>query len=162
MTLLETLDQAEHSLFRYEYLQSFSLNAEKELRLTWEKEQRIAEEYMQTWWQYISTKKENGINMQRVSLIRKPLTPYKEMEIEIFRKTVPFGDDIRIITEDQIEKLNIPHQDFWIIDDAIVVDLRYSSQGEWLGFDTRPSTAQDISNKTNLLSHSTLLETFLR
>lgn len=162
MTLLETLDQAKHSLFRFEYQQSFSVNSEKELWAIWQNEKRIADEYMQTWWQYITNKKEHGVLMQRVSLIREPLTPYKEMEIEIFKKTIPFGDDIRIISGDNIDKLNIASKDFWLVDEEFVVELNYDAEGKWLGFSTRPSTPHDVSAKTSLLTHAISPEEFMR
>ena len=100
--------------------------------------------------------------MQRVSLIRKPLTPYKEMAIEIYKRTIPYGDDIRIISEDSFDKLDIPGKDFWLVDDELIVELNYDSQGKWLGFDTRPSTEQDISIKTSLLTHAMSLEEFIK
>lgn len=154
MTLLETLDQAKNSLFRFEYLQSFSVHSEIELWDTWQKERRINEECMKEWWQYLANKKQNGVNMQRVSFVRLPLSPYKEMEIEIFKKTLPYGDGIRIITEDKFNKLNIILQDFWLIDESKVVDLHYDIEGKWLGFDVSDDVTKYLKAKRSLLANS--------
>ena len=158
MTLLEALDQAQHSLFCFEFLQFFSVNSEKELWRIWETEHRIADEYMQPWWDYISEKKNKGIQMQRVSLIRQPLSPYKEMEMEIFKKTVHSGDEIRIIESTKFDSLNLSVKDFWLIDTNTVVILNYDSQGEWLGFETTDQTSEYLKSKQLLLKHSDLLE----
>ncbi len=160
MTLLETLNQAKQSLFRFEYLQSFSVNSEKELWETWKNEHRIADEYMQDWWNYIADKKAAGINMQRVNLIRFPLTPYKEMEMEIFKKTIQYGDDIRLITGDSFDKLNISLKDFWLIDNTAAVDLHYDSEGGWIGFDVESDVLKYFKARELILDHSVPLSEF--
>lgn len=154
MTLLETLDQAKHSLFRFESLQEYIVNSEKDLVQTWKSEHRIADEHMQEWWDYVSSKKAAGITMQRVSLLRYPLTSYKEMELEIFKKTNKYGDDIRIINGDDFDNLSVGAQDFWLIDDTFAVILNYEANGEWIGFDTTNEVSKYLKIKDLILSKS--------
>jgi hypothetical protein len=161
MTLLETLDQAKQSLFRFEYLQSFSVNSEKELWDIWEKEHRIADGYMQHWWNYITDKQNSGVKMTRVSLVRFPLTPYKEMELEIFKKTITYGDDIRIITGERFDKLNLNVKDFWLIDESTAIDLIYTASGDWIGFSGINDTSGYLKAQQQILLNSVTLAEFL-
>ena len=45
------------------------------------------------------------------------------------------GDDIRIIKEITFNTLSISPEDFWIIDEEIVLKMNYSDIGQYLGFD---------------------------
>lgn len=131
MTLLDYLKSAEKSLFRFEAQQEYKV------------EDDMSPASMQAWWNFIESKITNHVLMQRVKLIREPVNDYTKKELEMHRKSVTHGDIIKIIKYHDIEKSNIPTQDFWIIDDILVLEMNYSTTREYLGFNVIKSNIRD-------------------
>jgi uncharacterized protein DUF6879 len=77
-----------------------------------------------------------GRDMQRVHLIRGPLTDYLRFEIEWgYPDNAAAGEDIRILHVAEGELPDLGDVDFWLFDDSTLVLMRYDEQGCWLGAD---------------------------
>ncbi|TAK57757.1 hypothetical protein EPO17_01160 [Patescibacteria group bacterium] len=141
------LNSAKKSLFRFESLQDYKIDGEDE-----------SDEGMKEWWDFIASKKKQGVQMQRIKLVIRPLTKYTETELEIHKKSSSFGDDIRIIEEEAFKILGVKQEDFWIVDDVICLRMKYSNEGEYLGFDVvEKSVKKYLKIKKVLLKHSVSL-----
>lgn len=147
MKLLDYLNSAEKSLFRFESLQDYKVDDED-----------MSDVGMRAWWDFIVSKKYNGVMMQQVRLVTRPFTSYTKKELEIHKKSLAFGDDIKVIEEDKFKNLKIRIGDFWLVDDRVVLKIKYSDTGEYQGFDVVEEGVKDyIIVKNFLLDNSTSL-----
>jgi hypothetical protein len=48
---------------------------------------------------------------------------------------VPAGEDIRYLCRDRAKDLDLPHEDFWLIDSTRVAVLRFAADNTLLGAD---------------------------
>jgi IMP cyclohydrolase len=145
MDLFEYLQSAAKSLFRWEALQEYRVDGDED---------------MTDWWDFIEGKIKTGVVMQRVRLIKLPLTDYTKKEIETHKLSAQKGDDIRYIfgtNQKEVHKF----QDFWMIDDKIVLLMQYSPEGEYKGFDILEGDIEEYINfKNKVYRASETIETF--
>ena len=140
MNLMHYLENAKTSLFRWEALQEYKVEEDDDLT---------------PWWSFIEEKVAEGVIMQRVRLIKLPLNTYTKDEIESHKISCEKGDDIQCILQPKFSVENF--NDFWLIDEKIVLNMNYSDDGEYRGFEVEEnqSVLDDYLNfKKELLSHS--------
>jgi Family of unknown function (DUF6879) len=83
-----------------------------------------------------------GKTMQRVRVVRRPLTHYIAFELEWgYPENVAAGEDIRILELERGEQLPEIGHDFWLFDDRIVVRLEYDDEGRFV----RPVAMDDAA-----------------
>lgn len=89
----------------------------------------------------------DGRTMQRVHVVTEPLTDYMRFEVAwSYAYSVTAGEDVRIIplTAGQAWPPDLPQPggDFWLFDDTELFDMRYDTDGTWIGIEhTTDSTA---------------------
>ncbi|HYR62015.1 MAG TPA: helix-turn-helix transcriptional regulator [Actinomycetota bacterium] len=77
-----------------------------------------------------------GRPMQRVHVIRGPLTDYLRFEVEWgYPDNTAAGEDIGILHVGDGELPELGEEDFWLFDDSTLVLMRYDEHGRWLGAD---------------------------
>lgn len=144
MDLYQHLQSAQKSLFRFETLQDYNVG-----------DDGFDDQGMKDWWDFITLKTKSGVKMERVKLVIEPLTEYTKSELIVHAKSKTFGDDIKTINEITFNKLSIPQEDFWLIDERLVLIMKYSESGEYLGFDIEESDIKKyITTKDILIKHS--------
>ena len=147
MELYKYLQSAQKSLFRFEAFQDYKVEGDG-----------IDDDGMKEWWDFITLKTKSGVKMQRVRLIIEPLTEYTKNELVVHKKSKTFGDDIRLIREDVFKNLKLKQEDFWLIDDSVILKMNYGARGEYLGFDIIKNGVDDyIAAKNVLIKNSTNL-----
>ncbi len=155
---MECLSSAKQSLFRFEFLQEFSSSDEfsyfQEYKATGKVE---VHSLMQGWWDFIESKRDEGVTLQRVRLVREPLTDYVRWELEIHKQSSDYGDNICVLKEEKINSILKELGDFWIIDDHTVLKMQYSAQGQYEGFSVLPDAEKATTAKTYLIEQSTPL-----
>lgn len=140
MQLFEYLKLAKISLFRFEYLQEYKSDING-----------MNDSKMKEWWSFIESKTKSGVVMQRVRLVIEPLNDYTKKEIEIHKKSNNYGDNIKIIKNKEFKKLKIKLKDFWLIDEKIVLKMKYLNNGEYLGFDVIDKNIEDYVKISKIL-----------
>lgn len=140
---MDYLNNSKKSLFRFEALQQYDVGVDD-----------LSDAEMMPWWEFIKNKtsKENVI-MQRVRLVTYPMTEYTKKELEVHKKSVTYGDDIRIVEGDVFTDI----KDFWLVDDEICLEMNYDENGTWLGFEISNDIEKYIKIKDALLKNSTML-----
>ncbi|MGH2690786.1 MAG: DUF6879 family protein [Actinomycetota bacterium] len=131
------------SAFRLETLARYSVPEEADrLRLFMEGAPNPGPDEGQRAWQSIVRRHAHaGRYMQRVHLIRGPLTDYLRFEIEWgYRDNAAAGEDIRILHVGPDELPELGSEDFWLFDDALAIRMRYDDDGHWTGADTAESS----------------------
>ncbi|MBU2578930.1 hypothetical protein KKA09_02330 [Patescibacteria group bacterium] len=159
MNLMKYLNSSKKNLFRFEYLQNFE--EEENFMKHWRETGLIDKKSMQDWWNFIKQKNSKGIKTSRVRRVVFPLTEYTRMELEVHKMTMKFGDKIRIIMDDAYKELKIQAKDFWIVDDNIVLEMKYDCNGKYLGFEKKDNWQDYLKIEDELHENSIPLEQFL-
>ena len=74
--------------------------------------------------------------MQRVHVVIEPLTDYLRFELVwSYAHSVAAGEEVRIISLAEGEEWppGVPVRDFWLFDDTELFDMRYDTDGTWVG-----------------------------
>jgi hypothetical protein len=127
-----------HRAFRLETLSRYDVPGEEEaLRAFLEGAPKPGPDPDDLAWQAnIGAHAAAGRPMQRVHIIRGPLTDYLRFEIEWgYRDNAAAGEDIRILHVAKGELPDLGDVDFWLFDDSTLVLMRYDEKGRWLGAD---------------------------
>jgi len=66
-----------------------------------------------------------GQQMERVRIVREPHSDYTRFGLDLARVNVAAGEDIRYLSRDRAETLELPGYDFWLIDSSRVAILRF-------------------------------------
>ena len=140
MDLYQHLQSAQKSLFRFETLQDYNVGDDD-----------LDDKGMKDWWDFIALKTRDGVKMERIRLIIEPLTEYTKRELIVHAKSKTFGDDIRTISEETFNKLSIKLADFWLIDEKLVLIMKYSENGEYFGFDIMENEVEKYVDVKNTL-----------
>ncbi|MGQ0838380.1 DUF6879 family protein [Actinokineospora sp.] len=92
-----------------------------------------ADEAQAAWHSLVRTNIACGKSMQRVRLIRRPMTEYVRYGLSwSIPANIEAGESYRIL--DVTERTpDLPNQDFWMFDDSTVLLLHYHDDGSFLG-----------------------------
>ncbi|MGH3941158.1 MAG: DUF6879 family protein [Pseudonocardiaceae bacterium] len=94
----------------------------------------------QEWMALIRAATHDRRTMQRVHVVTEPCTDYVRFEVAwSYAYSVAAGEDVRIIPltagQGWPSELPLPGGDFWLFDDTELFDMRYNTEGTWIGID---------------------------
>lgn len=152
--LLDAFEHARRSIFRLETLQYYAGDPQFyrfQQGLSWEDN-----ESKRHWTDIVRRRTADGVAMQRVHLIKHPLTDYVRFEIEwSYPHNVAAGEDVRIAVDGEWDT------DFWLFDDGELWVMQYTPGGELAGAElvTHPeAVGQARQDKREALDASRSLE----
>lgn len=138
------LKNAKKSIFRFESLQDYSAEDGEDTIEHFIKTGEIGwDPTKNDFWKMIKSKNKAGIETARVRLITFPLTNYTKWEVASLKIASEFSDEnLRFIEQEVYEKIIPKTGDFYLIDDEIIVEMKYGAKGKFL--------KDKISNVENL------------
>lgn len=126
-----------YSVFRLETLQIYQGQRNMDLLAQFlAGKPRPSEQVKREWTAMISSNVQAGKAVQRVHVVREPLTDYLRFELTWgYEPNVGAGEDIRIIhiAEDVPWPADLPQHDYWLFDSAELYTMHYDSDAVWLG-----------------------------
>lgn len=134
--LLERFATFQYSLFRLETLQVYGGSGEEDALAAFQAGQPIPlTPALQEWTQMVRQRVGSGSVVQRVHVVTSPLTDYLRFELANYAPNVQAGEDVRIVpvTSNGAWPLDVPHDDFWLIDSGELWSQHYDQHGTWLG-----------------------------
>lgn len=126
-----------YSMFRLETLQAY--RGQRDLDLLGQflaGEPRPPDPAKAEWTSMIVSNVRAGKAVQRVHIVREPLTDYLRFELTWgYEPNAAAGEDVRIfpIGEHDPWPADLPQHDYWLFDSAELYDLHYDSDQVWLG-----------------------------
>jgi hypothetical protein len=75
----------------------------------------------------------DGQRMTRVRIVTEPHDDYTRFLLELARINVAVGEDIRYLARHQAKGLDLPEDDFWLIDSTRVGIMRFSDDASLIG-----------------------------
>jgi hypothetical protein len=134
--MLERLASFRYSLFRLETLQVYSGSSADEAFTAYRADGSIpVTRELREWCARVHRRVSDGCAVQRVHVVMEPTTEYIDFELASYAPNVDAGEDVRIIrvAEGHPWPLDIPRQDFWLIDASELWVMAYAEDGAWLG-----------------------------
>lgn len=95
-------------------------------------------EWLQGWCATLRDHVAAGRTVRRARIVSEPLSDYQRWSYSIAAPMVDAGEDIRWIPRRRVSSVAIPGNDFYLLDDRLVIFLHYSGDG--LGVDKVTST----------------------
>jgi hypothetical protein len=135
-TLLDRLAAFRYSVFRLEALQDYRGSGEEDARAAFQAGKPLPlTPALRTWTHMVRQRVHSGCVVQRVHVITLPLTDYIRFELASYAPNVEAGEDVRIVPvpEGGSWPLDVPQDDFWLIDSSELWSQRYDRDGRWLG-----------------------------
>jgi hypothetical protein len=129
--------------FRLETLASYNVPEEAESIRYW-REGRPPPSWQKDreWLRMVADATAAGKTMQRVRVVRRPLSDYVRMEFEWgYPDNIAIGEDIRILELGTNDVPGMVDHDYWLFDDATVVRMEYTDDGSFI----RPVAVSDIA-----------------
>lgn len=86
------------------------------------------------WAQRVTNGRAEGKRFQRVHIVEEPLTDYIRFECAwSYRDSTVAGEDIRILKTARAEwPGDLPRQDYWLFDSAVLVIMKYCDEGAFV------------------------------
>lgn len=82
-------------------------------------------DWLAPWFDLVRAATGAGKRFERVRMITDPPTEYLRWQMEVTPANIDAGEDIRILSDADAGRLNLPDQDFWLFDDARVAVLHF-------------------------------------
>jgi hypothetical protein len=89
--------------------------------------------WLDRWFGMVRTATRAGKRFSRVRVVSEPLSDYKRFEMAVAPHTVAAGEDIRYLSRPEAEALEVPEQDFWILDQTRLALLHFDDGDGFLG-----------------------------
>jgi len=129
----------QHSAFRLETLPAYAIEEEAESFRAWQAgDQPPPWQLDRDWCHLVAGATTAGKSMQRVRVVRRPLTAYVRFEMDWgYPQNIEAGEDIRILElrpGDELPYVPEPDRgyDFWCFDAVTVVRMDYDHEGRFI------------------------------
>jgi hypothetical protein len=85
--------------------------------------------WLQSWCSTLRDHVEAGRSVRRARIVSEPLSDYQCWSHSIAHPMVDAGEDIRWVPRERVSSLAIPGNDYYLLDDRLVVFLHYAGNG---------------------------------
>jgi hypothetical protein len=86
-------------------------------------------DWLQGWCATLRAAAKAGKSARRARVVSEPLSDYQRWSYSIAQPMVDAGEDIRWVPRGLVSSIAIPGNDFYLIDDRLVVFLTYTGNG---------------------------------
>lgn len=122
----------QHTAFRLERRERYNEQEEAEpLRRFLAGEPDYA--WNEEWAAMMRRRTARGERMERVRVVSEPHSDYTRFGLDLARVNVAAGEDIRYLSRDRAEGLDLPDYDYWLIDSCKVGILHFGDDDVLLG-----------------------------
>lgn len=86
------------------------------------------------WWHgSISAAVARGVHVRRARIVSEPVSEYIRFEHAVTYTNIGAGEEVRWLPRRRVSGLALPGNDFWLIDDRMVIFNHFTGSGESLG-----------------------------
>ncbi|MGH3865704.1 MAG: DUF6879 family protein [Pseudonocardiaceae bacterium] len=140
--LARIIDGARLSVFRLETLPQYLVPQEAEEFAAWRSGRPVVLPTPETsqWLAHVAARVTSGVRWSRVHVLDHPLSDYCRYEIWGYAANQTAGEQIYLADRSAHPDLESLREDFWLVDDAMVVRMVYDAQGRF----ERPESVEDV------------------
>jgi Family of unknown function (DUF6879) len=116
----------EHTAFRLETRDRYVDDEEQEPLRRFLAGEPPDDAWFMDWYEVVEQFVAEGRRMERVRVVSEPHSDYTRFGIDLARRlNVPSGEDIRYLPRHRAEELNLPDEDFWLLDSSRVLIVHF-------------------------------------
>lgn len=117
----------EHTAFRLETRDRYvDDEAEQEPLRKFQAGEPPDDGWFMDWYGVVDRMTAEGRRMERVRVVSEPYSVYTRFGMDLaHRLNIPSGEDIRYLTRRQARVLDLPDEDFWLLDSARVLIMHF-------------------------------------
>ncbi|MCI0690161.1 MAG: hypothetical protein L0Y54_23420 [Sporichthyaceae bacterium] len=90
--------------------------------------------WMEGWFDTVRSAASEGVHVQRARVVSEPLNDYARFLLHISPGNTAAGEDVRYLSRDQVEGIDMPAEDCWLFDDTTLVLVMFHPSGRMDGF----------------------------
>ncbi|WP_194829613.1 DUF6879 family protein [Nocardia sp. XZ_19_231] len=133
------LTEFQHSAVHLETRDAYGTETELPYMAKWAAGEHDDLTWLDDWCANLRRHADAGRTVRRARIVSEPLSAYQRWSHSIAQPMVDAGEDIRWVPRRQLDSVAITGNDFYLLDDQLVIFLHYSGAG--LGVDKVVSTA---------------------
>ncbi|MFH8840880.1 DUF6879 family protein [Streptomyces sp. NPDC017868] len=122
-----------HTAWRLETRRGYATDRKSPKWDRWKAGADLTAEPPNTWRENVRTQVASGKRFERVRLVDEPLTEGQEFLLASGFGNVAAGEDIRVLTRTEAERLRLPQHDFWLFDSRTLVRFVFDENDTTLG-----------------------------
>jgi hypothetical protein len=117
----------EHTAFRLETRERYVDDEEREPLRRFLAGEPPDDAWFMDWYDAVALLRADGKRMKRVRVVSEPHSDYTRFGIDLARRlNVSSGEDIRYLARSRAQELQLPDEDFWLLDSSRVLRLHFS------------------------------------
>lgn len=120
--------------FHLEQRDTYNVTAEDEPFRRWLHREPDDYAWLQDWLNFVRQATAAGVQVQRVRLASIPHTDYIRWGLDVSPLNIEAGEDIRYLPRHLTEDIELPDEDFWLLDDDTLILSVFSADGRTGGF----------------------------
>lgn len=120
--------------FHLELKDTYNVAAEDEPFGRWQRGEPDGYAWHQDWLHFLREVTAAGVQVQRVRLVSLPHTDYTRWGLDVAALNVQAGEDMRYLPRHLAGDIELPDEDFWLLDDDQLVLSVFSDDGRTGGF----------------------------
>lgn len=124
--------------FHLEQRDTYNVAAEDEPFGRWLRGEPDDYAWHQDWLSFLRQAAAAGVTVQRVRLASVPHSAYVRWGLEVSPLNIEAGEDIRYLPRDLAAGIALPEEDYWLLDDDILILSVFSADGRTGGFALEP------------------------
>ncbi|MFC1408013.1 DUF6879 family protein [Streptacidiphilus sp. N1-12] len=162
----EVFDAFEHDAWRFEAQPTYTMPNESESLARFLRGDPKPVDHNVRWHRRVRAYRAAGRTVGRVRMVRRPLTDYQRYQFAWgIPGNIDAGEDIRILDATQTDYgLPLTGRDWWIFDDATVVDLNFRPDGTQISRELleSPDISQYLRWRSVAMEHSVPFAQYLK
>lgn len=127
--------------FHLEQRDAYNVEAEDEPFGRWLRGEPDDYAWHADWLDFVRRATAAGVQVQRVRLASLPLSDYVRWGLDVSPLNIEAGEDIRYLPRYLAEGIELPKEDYWLLDDDTLILSVFSADGRTGGF-ARPSSTE--------------------
>lgn len=136
----------EHTAFRLEVRESYNAPREVESFRRFKAGEPVDLSWAETWFGMIREATAEGRRFARVRIVTVPLSEYSRFGLWGARRTNEAGEDIRYVSRDVAERLDLPNHDYWLFDSRKLVRMHFGEEDKFLGGEIITDAAEVVQH----------------
>jgi hypothetical protein len=125
--------------FHLEQRDSYNVAAEDEPFRRWLQGKPDDYAWHQDWLTFVRQATAAGVQVQRVRLASIPHSEYIRWGLDVSPLNIEVGEDIRYLPRHLTKDIELPDEDFWLLDDDALILSVFSADGRTGGFARDPA-----------------------
>jgi len=124
--------------FHLEQRDAYNVASEDEPFRRWQRGEPDDYAWHADWLTFVRQATAAGVRIQRVRLASVPHTDYIRWGLDVSRLNIEAGEDIRYLPRHLATGIELPDEDYWLLDDDILILSVFSADGRTGGFAEPP------------------------